>query len=662
MKPAVTFISRKFSLRTQLIAIILITSIITFSIAGTILFINESKHSRAELSEELTALASLIGDRSSAALTFFDNETANENLNSLSALDQIGTACLFNDHGKLFAQYQRDKVDKVDCEMHQPLAQTYAVFSGEILRVQVPVMSKNELIGAIQINSTRSPLIHRFSDQILSLGLALSGALVIAIFLAIKLQTVISEPLAQVRDVANAIVESKNYALRAPKLGNDEIGELAQAFNSMLSTIEEQNIALAERESYSKQLFYDSPIPQLISDPTTTTYLDCNQAAAEIHGYARREELIGKSMNDVIAPVQSSGLLSSDINVNQYLENESGLAQVNTLRYRRVDGTLWDGLVTYIVFQRNGRSFLHICIEDVTYRKQVEQQLKQSNDELEERVSRRTSELAKTNQNLEVAHEELKRTQAELIQREKMASLGALIAGVSHEMNTPLGNSLTVSTYMMNELVKFEGELDNNKLTKSRLREFNQQIHSGLDLLQRSLDRAIEQVAHFKQVSVDQTSDQRRVFDLGAIISGNIAILEPQFKHTPHKIVVEIAPGYMVDGYPGAVGQVITNLVLNSLIHGFTSEMHGVVSISVTSDGNEKLVLTVSDNGKGIPKKNLHRVFDPFFTTRMGQGGSGLGLNIVFNIVTSTLGGSIEVSSEEGVQTMFTISLPLVAP
>lgn len=662
MKSALTFISRKLSLRAQLIAIILITSIITFSIAGTILFINESKHSRAELSEELTALASLVGDRSSAALTFFDNKTATENLNSLSGLDQIGTACLFNDHGELFAQYKRDEVEKINCAIHEPLAQTYAAFIGETLRVQVPVVSKNELIGAIQINSTRSPLIHRFSDQILSLGLALGGALVIAIFLAIRLQTVISKPLAQVRDVANAIMESKNYALRAPKLGHNETGELARAFNSMLSTIEEQNIVLAERESYSKQLFYDSPIPQLISDPATTTYLDCNQAAAEIYGYASREELIGKSMNDVIAPVQGGGPASSDINVNHYFSDDSGLVNVNGIRYQRRDGTLWDGLVTHILFQRNGRSFLHICVEDITYRKQAEQQLKQSNDELEERVSKRTSELAKTNRNLETAHAELKRTQAELIQREKMASLGALIAGVSHEMNTPLGNSLTVSTYMMNELIKFEDELANSKLTKSRLKEFNEQLHSGLDLLQRSLDRAIEQVAHFKQVSVDQTSDQRRVFDLGAIISGNIAILDPQFKHTPHRIVVDIAPGYMVDSYPGAVGQVITNLVLNSLIHGFSSEVQGVVAISAQSGGNQNVILTVADNGKGIPKKNLHRVFDPFFTTRMGQGGSGLGLNIVFNIVTSTLGGSVEVSSEEGVRTVFTISLPLVAP
>jgi len=514
----------------------------------------------------------------------------------------------------------------------------------------------------MQINSTRTPLIKRYSEQILSLALALGGAIAAAIFLAIRLQKLISEPLAKVRDVANAIVASKNYSLRAPEYGKHEIGELASAFNSMLGTIENQNAILAERESYSNQLFYASPIPQLILDPESLRYIDCNQAAANIHGYARREDLIGKSTLDVAAPRQYDGRLASDILAERHDNAQIGLTEFKEFQYRRLDGTLWDGLVTYMVFYRNNLKFLHVCVEDITFRKQAEARLRQLNDELEERVISRTKDLADANITLQKAHTDLKHAQNELIQREKMASLGVLIAGVSHELNTPLGNSLTVGSHMLDELVAIETEVEIGKLTKSRLKDFHQKIHTGLDILLRNLARAIDQVAHFKQVSVDQASDQRRRFDLNKTILDNVSILAPQFKRTRHKIDVAIPDEIIMDSYPGAIGQIITNLVLNSLVHGFTDEMDGVISILATVGDDQRVLLVVTDNGKGISKQNLPRVFDPFFTTRMGQGGSGLGLNIVFNMVSSTLGGNIQVSSTEGVQTRFTISMPLVAP
>jgi len=655
------FLLRKSSLRIQIIAMILMTSIIAIGISATVLFLNESKHSRAALTEELTALARLIGNRSSAALTFLDNQTAAENLNSFSDLDQIDSACLFNDHGETFAQYSREtKPDK--CLMLVPADQNFARFNGDTLHVQVPVLSNNELIGVVQINSTQTPLAKRYAEQTLSLALALSAAIAAAILLAVRLQKIISTPLAKVRDVANAIVVSKNYSLRAPEYGRHEIGELASAFNSMLWTIEDQNQVLAERESYSNQLFYESPIPQLILDPETLRYIDCNLAAAEIHGYTRREDLIGKTTLDVAAPIQSDGRFASEVVTERHDKAQKGLTEFKELRYRRLDGTLWDGLVTYMVFYRNNHKYLHVCVEDITFRKQAEARLIQLNDELEARVTKRTKDLADANTTLQKAHNELQRAQDELIQREKMASLGVLIAGVSHELNTPLGNSLTVSSHMLDELVSFEADAEIGKLTRSRLKDFNQKLHTGLDILLRNLDRAIEQVAHFKQVSVDQTSDQRRRFDLNKTVLDNISIIQPQFKRTPHKINVDIPKDILMDSYPGAIGQVITNLVLNSLVHGFTDDMAGVISISAMKSDADHVLLIATDNGKGISKQNLPRVFDPFFTTRMGQGGSGLGLNIVFNIVNSTLGGNIQVSSEEGVRTTFTIFMPMVAP
>ena len=160
---------------------------------------------------------------------------------------------------------------------------------------------------------------------------------------------------------------------------------------------------------------------------------------------------------------------------------------------------------------------------------------------------------------------------------------------------------------------------------------------------------------------MDQASEQRRRFDLKTIVEDNVSMLMPQFNHTPHKIVVDVPQDIMMDSYPGPVGQVITNLVVNSLVHGFSDDMQGVITIAVAVQDANRLQLTVTDTGCGIPKNNLTRVFDPFFTTRMGQGGNGLGLNIVFNIVTLTLGGMITVDSRVGGNTIFTVNIPMTA-
>ena len=652
----------KLSLRNQLIAMILFTSMLAMAVAGITLFVTEIARSRDALNEELTSLARLIGDRSSAALIFLDNKTATENLNSFSNLEQIGSACLFNDRGELFAQFKHAVIKVDDCTIQKPISQNFVVIKGNTERVQVPVIANGELIGAVQINSTAAPLLNRMAAQTLSLAIAMTGALIVAILLAIRLQRLISNPLAQVRDVANAIVQSKDYTLRAPNLGEYEIGQLSSAFNSMLQTIENQNIVLAESESYSKKLFYESPIPQLISDPHTKRYLDCNQAAAIIHGYKDREELIGKFTSEVSPEVQPDGRPSGQVMDERYRNAELGEINVHEFQYRHRDGTLWEGLITYSLFTRNGQELAHLCVEDITYRKQAEERLQQMNEQLEARVASRTRDLASANSTLQKAHSELQRTQNELIQREKMASLGVLIAGVAHEMNTPLGNSLTAASYLHDEFESFNGAVTDGKVSKSKLMNFNEQMQSGLDLLIRNLKRAIELVIQFKQVSVDQASDQRRSFDLAAIVTDNISILQPQFKRTSHSIVMQVPPGIKMDSYPGAIGQIITNLVLNSLIHGFSEDMSGVIQVKAELVGDQSVNFTVSDNGKGIPVKNLKHVFDPFFTTRMGVGGSGLGLNIVYNMVTSTLGGTIVVKSEEGMRTTFSINMPLVAP
>ena len=174
-------------------------------------------------------------------------------------------------------------------------------------------------------------------------------------------------------------------------------------------------------------------------------------------------------------------------------------------------------------------------------------------------------------------------------------------------------------------------------------------------------DPETDLIAHFKQVAVDQTSAQRRPFDLAEVVGEVVLTLRPQFKATPYRIEVDIPPGIDMDSFPGPLGQVLTNLVNNALLHGFAGLPAGVVRIAAEAQG-DRVRIQVADNGRGIAPEHQSRVFDPFFTTRLGQGGSGLGLHIVYSIVTRVLGGRIDLASQPGEGTEITLEIPVIAP
>jgi len=276
-------------------------------------------------------------------------------------------------------------------------------------------------------------------------------------------------------------------------------------------------------------------------------------------------------------------------------------------------------------------------------------------------VEQRTQELAKSYTQLKEAFATIERAQEELVRSEKLASLGSLVAGVAHELNTPLGNSLTVATTLAERTHAFRKEMDGGALRRSALTEFIQGAAQASDLLTRNLFKASDLISHFKQVAVDQAGGQRRRFDLAEMVQEILVTLQPQFKKTPHHIELAIPTGIMMDGYPGPLGQVITNLVSNALLHGFDGVEVGTVTIKAMQ-GDGDVQLSVADDGCGIPTEHQAKVFDPFFTTRLGQGGSGLGMHIVYSIVTRVLGGRIMLASQPGKGTTLTMNLPLVAP
>jgi PAS domain S-box-containing protein len=298
---------------------------------------------------------------------------------------------------------------------------------------------------------------------------------------------------------------------------------------------------------------------------------------------------------------------------------------------------------------------------DITERRRIENEILGLNAELEARVAKRTEELSGANDELRMTLDNLNRAQDELLRTEKLASLGALVAGVAHELNTPIGNAVTVSSTLVDAQKHFSEQLSSG-LSRSALQAFVDTVGEAGQILERNLQRAAELVGSFKQLAVDQSSYQRRPFDLREVVHEVTLAMGPAVRKTQHQVRVDVAPGIRLDSYPGPLGQILMNLINNALIHAFADKQSGTIRIEADSIDSAWVTLTVSDDGRGISPEHQKRIFDPFFTTRLGQGGSGLGLHIVFNLVVDLLGGRIDVASIPGRGAAFLLRIPTAAP
>ena len=287
--------------------------------------------------------------------------------------------------------------------------------------------------------------------------------------------------------------------------------------------------------------------------------------------------------------------------------------------------------------------FVLASIIDITERKRGEQALRDLNHSLETQVQETQRALA-----------QLKVAQSQLVQAEKMASLGGLVAGVAHEINTPVGVGVTAASHLQSEVRAMRQAAGENKLTKAQFEKLLLSFEQASDIILINLRRAADLIKSFKLVAVDQSSDEQRRINLKGYIEEVLLSLRPKLKTTRHRIELDCPDDIEILTTPGALSQILTNLVVNSVTHAFEPDGAGLMTIQVCRQG-DRVELCFSDDGKGISAENLPRIFDPFFTTRRGQGGTGLGLNIVFNLVHQTLGGSVEVASTPGQGTRFTL-------
>ena len=417
-----------------------------------------------------------------------------------------------------------------------------------------------------------------------------------------------------------------------------------------------QQSANRTNEQRVVQLLNASPLPITVADFSSGVYVDVNPAWERFFQYSK-PQVMGKT--------------SIDLGFWQDLRQRQGWIDAFSTEGRvsgyEVTFLMRDG--TPRVFLLSSERFFYgdqDCVltmsVDVTERKQMESDLKILNTDLELRVSERTQALDQTNRELLVTMDTLKRTQDELINSEKLASLGSLVAGVAHELNTPLGNALVSASTITHDIEQMEQRLGEGNLKKSAFENFMLRMKEGTQLTLRSLERSVSLIASFKQVAVDQDSERRRTFDLALTLTEVLDTLRPGIKRSGLQLEVALCDGVSMDSFPGPLGQVVINLVTNAVNHGFDGLDAGTIRITAVRESGSTVRVSIQDDGVGIPNEHMGQIFDPFFTTKLGRGGSGLGLSISHRITTKVLGGQVTVQSVQGRGARFDLVLPLKAP
>ncbi len=276
--------------------------------------------------------------------------------------------------------------------------------------------------------------------------------------------------------------------------------------------------------------------------------------------------------------------------------------------------------------------------------------LQEFNQTLEELVQQRTSELSQT-------LEDLKATQNRLVESEKMTALGGLVAGVAHEINTPIGIGIAAASLLAEKVTQFCEIYNNGQIKRSQLENFLDITLQSSNMILANLTRAADLIHSFKEVAVDQSSELKRTFNLKNYLEEILTSLTAKLRATKQKVKINCDENIVLDSYPGVLSQIVTNLVMNSLVHAYEPNDEGTIALDFQLDG-ELLVFEYADNGKGITPENLSKIFQPFFTTKRGQGGTGLGLHIIYNLVSQKLQGTIKCQSQLGDGTNFLIKFP----
>ncbi len=520
--------------------------------------------------------------------------------------------------------------------------------------VLVPVRREQATIAWLRLIIANDDSVALFRQE-LAIGASLVlSSLLFAIVLVYASTRRMQQSMSHLVDVAGRF-RAGERDLRIKLSHDDELSALGKRFNELADTVNNREAELFDQREHLEEvvlertrdlvrevrerqvaedqvkMIVESAMEGIILVDANGEILSFNPAAATIFGYTQ-EEVLGANLNIIIPIVEEDGeplsLTSYIKDVERGRSGERGTEIVS----RRSNGDDFFMELAISQFKDQNRDYYTLIVRDISERKEAEQQLR---DTLET----------------------LQLTQAELVQSEKLASLGGLVAGVAHEINTPIGVGVTAASHLREKAENLQNSFEQGKLKKSDFQSFLDIAIKSTQIIHSNLMRASDLIKSFKQVAVDQSSDARRSFSLVEYIEDVLVSLQPQLKRFKHEISVGGDKDIIVESLPGPIAQIITNLVMNSVIHAFSDDEQGKITIDVERV-DENLKVVFRDNGCGMDQQTVAKVFDPFFTTKRGTGGSGLGMHILFNQVTQSLGGNIKCNSVVGEGTEFIFSFP----
>lgn len=449
--------------------------------------------------------------------------------------------------------------------------------------------------------------------------------------------------------------ELRRHRDRLEELAGERTAELEKSNRGLQQEIYRRRKAQMELDSIIRT------IPDIIYRSDADGVLTFVSDAVKRYGYWP-EALVGTSLLDLVHPDDR------DAAISRINERRTGKRRTRSFELRL--RTRNRGEVLFEVFSLSVEGLYATqksdpgafrgtqgIAKDITERKQAEEKIRRMNDELEERVARRTEELIRSSRELAASRDTIRETRNRMLLMEKMAALGLVVADSTHEINTPLSIGITTATFFGEKTEALREHYRAGKMARSDFETFMDLAEESSGIIHANLTQSAELIRGLKEVAVDQCTDDRRQFMLCEYIGVILLSLRPHLKKTRHIVSVSCPGDLTIESYPGAFFQIITNLVMNSLIHGFEEKRKGTISITV-SRLEGVVELQYSDDGRGIDPKHIDRIFDSYFTTKRMEGGSGIGCHIIHSLVTEKLKGEITCTSRPGEGAVFIITLP----